>query len=224
MRTYSDAELKRWEITTQSMYRVRRLSSKQTVLAEGSGIVWRDVRSKITKEQCIAELKRVANVIGQTPTTMQFKAKATVSRGTVDGLFGAWNTALCAAGLKLNKKSHNRGITKIQTIAEIKRIATVLHRVPTAREFDKKATFSCDNVQRLFGSWNRALKAARLELHRTVGITKPQAVSEIKRVAKLLGRTPTVVEFNAKATFSSPVVKRLFDTWNAGIKAAELAR
>jgi hypothetical protein len=217
---HTDKELKFWEDNTQSKYRTGRLSPRWVLLAERAGIVWRDAVAVITKEMCIAEIKRVAKQLGHTPTQVAFSTHAIMHNSTVIKLFGTWNKALSVAGMKVNHS--NNKVTKTQALQELKHIAKLLGHAPITTEFDKHANMHSTTVINLFGTWNKGLKAADLVPSRIRGVTKSQVLAEVKRIDKMLGRTPTSEEFTKHASMSIPTVCTLFGTWNRGLQAASL--
>jgi ubiquinone/menaquinone biosynthesis C-methylase UbiE len=178
-----------------------------------------DGRYKITKEQVISELQRVAKKLGYTPTRGDFIKHASVSVQPIIRLFVSWNTALKAAGMKPNNV---KDIPKEQVISELKRVAKKLGRTPTHEDFNKHASVCAATAERLFDTWNKALVAANLKVNLVRGITKEQVLAELKRVAKKLGRTPTQEDFITFASMSVPTVRGLCVTYNAAVEAAGL--
>jgi hypothetical protein len=217
---HTDAELKTWEINVQSHYRTGKLSNEQTVLAEEvAGVVWQTATTVTSKEQCIAELRRVSKNLGHTPTREEYTKHAAISVNTVCRRFGTWNAGLKAARISLRRFM---GITKQQVITELKRVANLVGYTPKALEFDKHASVSYATVTNLFGSWNGGLKAAGLDVLRVMGLTKQQMVSELKRVAKKIGHPPTVVEFCTHADMHASTVINVFGSWNKALRSAGL--
>jgi hypothetical protein len=182
-------------------------------------ISWRELFGKmsITKEQCIAELKRVAKKLGHAPTLGEFNTHSSFSMSTVRTLFGSWNKGLIVARLEPGRV---RARTKEQCIAEIKRTARKLGRVPTRGEFIEHASFSPGTLVRVLGSWNSGLKAAGLEPTKVQGHTKEQCIAEIRSVAQKLGHVPTQTEFVKHASFSTGPVARMFGTFSKGLIAS----
>ena len=115
-----------------------------------------------TRQDVLAELKRVAQLLGKTPTTAEFKLHASFSRIVVSKFFGKWNAALKAAGLPVNKGT---SYTKTDCLKELRRVFKLLRHTPTQKEFNRHATISARVVEYTFGgSWLGALQAAGMQL------------------------------------------------------------
>ena len=175
---------------------------------------------KITKSDCVKELRRVARKIGHSPTIEEFEKHAKFCAGTAENLFGSWNKAKLAAGLKPCWKENR--FTQEQCISELKSIARKIGHSPSAKEFDKHATFTNQVVMSRFGSWNKAKLAAGLNINNRMDISNKECLDELRRVAKQLGHTPTQAEFNTYAQFCSMTIGKRFGTWCKGVKAAGL--
>ena len=117
------------------------------------------MKTSVTKAECLAELQRVARLVGHSPTTLEFDKLASVSARTPIRRFGSWNEGLKAAGLKVIRRTD---ITKTECLSELKRVAKMLSHTPTPGEFNRFASVSQMPVITNFGSWSRGLKAAGL--------------------------------------------------------------
>jgi hypothetical protein len=113
----------------------------------------------ITNATCLAELRRVAKKLGKTPTTKTFRLHSTICAGSVENKFGTWTTALVAAGLTPTK---HVSVSRREIIAELRRLSRTLGHTCSSAEFTRQGRFGVGSAVRKFGSWNRALKSARL--------------------------------------------------------------
>jgi len=174
-----------------------------------------------TKDETIAELKRVAKQLGYTPAQDEFIKHASVGISPVLRLFGSWNRALELAGLGLRKEYH---ISKERIIVALTCVASKLGNTPTMVEFNQCAAMSANAVRNVFGSWTAALEYASLTLNHEKNIPKDRVIAELKRVAKELAHAPSVSEFNKLASISAGTVVNVFSSWSRGLKAAGLKR
>ena len=126
-----------------------------------------NTKTDYTKEELIRQVLMLAEELGRTPTTNEFKQDSrTASVSTVIKLFGSWNEFLEAAGLGVNRKPI-RTYTKEELISQVQMLARELDRTPTHKEFsDDSRMASVSIVKRLFGSWNEFLEAAGLKANR----------------------------------------------------------
>ncbi len=109
------------------------------------------------REEVIAELQRVANLIGkQAVSRREFQRRARFSYAVVDRTFGSWNKGIEAAGLAPDTK--RAGIPDSDLEAEFRRVQEILGEVPTSDEFSAHTNLSVDVYQRRFGRWSKAVE------------------------------------------------------------------
>jgi preprotein translocase subunit Sss1 len=170
----------------------------------------------LTDDQILAEIQRVAKMLGRTPFQSEFHRHVAFSITVVVNRFGTWTNAIKQAGLEL---AWQRRYTKKQIIQEIRRVAKKLRKTPTVDEFKNFISLPC--VYRHFGTWHSALKEAGLEpLGPRRDITDEQILAEIRRVARKLNKTPTVGSFQSQATIDVKTVQNRYGTWNNALKKA----
>jgi hypothetical protein len=117
--------------------------------------------------------------------------------------------------------------TQEQMIAEIQRVAKLLgaNRV-SQDDFEKHGEMSLSGVTYHFGSWNRAIEAAGLEVYdRQAAMSVPilsdsELLEEIIRLTRELGKRPTEREMGAFGRFSP---KPYSDRWGTFAKARDVA-
>lgn len=113
-------------------------------------------------------------------------------------------------------------------IKEIGRVAELVqHPKISTTEFRKHSRVSPSTIQKRFGSWEEALRAAglsdRFDSSNKV-VSKEDIVSELQRVSNLLGTDGFSREqFNANARFTDAVIRRAFGTWHKAMQAAGLS-
>ncbi len=116
---------------------------------------------RYTKEQLIFYLQKLAKKLKATPTTKEMDSyKKFPSSGTYYVRFGSWNKALKKAGLKLNIKTK---YTKEELKENLRLLTKELGRVPKSSDLkNKKWAASYATYRKYFGSWKKALRAAKL--------------------------------------------------------------
>ena len=75
----------------------------------------------ITKDQIIAEFQRFCLKEGRSPNNPDYEPKGNkpFSAATAKRLFGSWNNALVASGLKINCKTENNIPANLSLISSI---------------------------------------------------------------------------------------------------------
>ncbi len=118
-------------------------------------------QQRYPREYLLAELRRVARLLGKIPSMDEFRRESKVSPVTVATRFGGWKKALASAGFDPKKA----GLTyqDIEMVEELRRVASELSRTPSTTEFDERSQMrSSTLIQRLGGSWEAACRTAGL--------------------------------------------------------------
>jgi len=79
------------------------------------------VHNKLSKVECLNELKRVSSLVGGTLSKRKFRELGNISDVTIENKFGTWNNAKEAAGLKTNRSSklkYQEGVPEILNISK----------------------------------------------------------------------------------------------------------
>lgn len=174
---------------------------------------------KYSKEEAILALKTFAASLGRTPSYRDYRNhKIKPSTKVIQDLFGSWSKALQEAQLepiKVIKYSKEDAIKALQEYNK------TTGNTPTYNEILKP---SSTTIEKLFGSWNEAIKAAGLEanLYRSK-YTKDIICDAILRFYSAEKRVPKYDDFTGLVDYpSGHTVCRYFNTWNDAIVASGL--
>ena len=162
----------------------------------------------IPKEACLAELRRVAELVGVTGLSReQFDQYASIASCTVSRRFGGWLIAIESAGLKPSDHAYlPKNPTREECILELQRVAQLLDCSYLTRQgFKKHAAISPFSDWRVFGSWNAALEASGLEMSPNFIREVPlqTLADEFLRVSNQLGRIPTIRQLTRRSRYVS---------------------
>ncbi len=117
-------------------------------------------RRNIPNKELAADIRRVAESMGQTTlTAAAYDEKGRFGKTTILRRFGAWNTALEVAGLRIVLTSNNKEETLFGNLADVWQ---KLGRQPVGSDMEKTAglsKFALGTYEKRFGSWNKALQA-----------------------------------------------------------------
>ena len=188
----------------------------------------------MNKEEFITLMQKTANDLGSNRLTREdFSKHSRVSRNEYAKYFDSWADACSAAGLQMGlpiryfaKKPHSRD----DCLKELHRVAALLGRTDLSSNiFRKHARFGSMVIISEFGSWKSALDEAGLELtakskRDSTPPTQQECVSEMNRVAGLLGQTYlTTKMYDKYANISSYRVSRVFGSWLEALAKAKLS-
>jgi hypothetical protein len=113
------------------------------------------------KDEIIAELRRVAELLGTTSVTrQQFSQYGRIGVKTVEYKFGTWNQAIKAAGLVPTKPGVQNVLLDEELLQEIIRLTKEIGKQPTLGELSAKGQFSLMPYKTRWGSLDEACKVA----------------------------------------------------------------
>lgn len=112
----------------------------------------------VTDDEILADLKRVAALIGQeTVSQPSYKLHGAYDDRTVSRRLGTWNKALTLAGLKI---SIEKNISDDRLFENLLNLWQILGRQPRRRDLTiPQSAFSQSPYTRRFGSWTKTIES-----------------------------------------------------------------
>jgi len=123
--------------------------------------------------------------------------------------------------LPYDLKPYNKDITDQELLDDLRRVAQLLQKT-TVRyaEYPEYGRCASRVFETRFGSWNRALQAAGLEITRRQDIPDIDLFGNLEQVWRTLGRQPRREELRKPfSAFSGGVYERRFRGWRAALEA-----
>lgn len=116
-------------------------------------------RVKITREEIIEEIRRIANKLGKDKLSRsEFRSNSMVSLWHVDKLFDSWNDAIREAGLV--PVPQRKRIQEDDLFTEMREVFLTFGGICNRTRFSKLSKrYSVDVYKKRFGRWNNVLKA-----------------------------------------------------------------
>ena len=119
-------------------------------------------RKKLTIEEkkslAKEEIRRIAKLIGKTPTKNEYKEfnDVKIAYGQIVYVYKSWNAAITDAGLKVNqyRLPNTSEIPKEVLVDEFIRVANIVGHMPVFRIFSQHSTMSLTPFLRQFKTWN----------------------------------------------------------------------
>lgn len=203
------------------------------------------IRNRFSDEQLIAELQRVAELVGKLVLTRtDFTKYSKINCATPKTRFGGWRAALERAGLghmytgQVEKSRHLATIEHSDEvlIEELRRVGHLVDSPMFAgRDLARYSKITPATFMRRFGSWKTALKRAGLgdrfsgEVKEVDYVTRgrysdEELFAEVRRVAGLVGKTRlTRGEFTRFSGMDADAVGRRFGgSWKVVLERAGL--
>ena len=206
----------------------------------------------INKEQrLIEDVRNVAEVVGERPTTTQMNELGIHSSGIIITHFDSWDVAIEVAGVgDTGTKNHNKASEQTQTTAQSAEtetqpeIASSTQNEASSPDEGPKPGELIDELQRLDektdgypkttqvrsqGKYNPEQYYAEFgswdDALRAAGIDKGQRlIDELLRVAKIVGDVPTTTDMNEHGAVSATLHSSHFGSWPDALDAAEEQR
>ncbi|QAU13523.1 hypothetical protein EKH57_12830 [Halorubrum sp. BOL3-1] len=177
-------------------------------------------QSSVTDSELLAELRRLYDKIGETPTSRDMAEKGNYAPSTYSIAFGTWNSAIQEAGLELGKQ---REIPASKLIDELQRLADDLGEPPTVHQMEERGQFGASTYSTEFGSWNEALREANLGTNKEGNIDDSDLLDEIQRLKREHKKVPTASEMSQYGRFAVTTYNRSFGSWNEALREAGFA-
>jgi hypothetical protein len=184
-------------------------------------------------EQMLNALRAAAAELGAEFGHEEYKSVSATrgwpSANAIAARFGSWNQAREMAGLPVVRPIQ-RGWTRDELIRALRAAARRLGRTPMAREWNGLAgelgwPHSATVIRTVGGgSWERAIEEAGLARRPRSAWTTEQVIALLRADAYQRGWPPREHEWQARGTDrpSSHQVKRLFGSWGAALREANL--
>ena len=170
---------------------------------------------RYSHRQLIGKLKCFSKKLGRTPKVSDLmKEKKFPSYISFYSKFGSWNNALKAAKLNLNfEYNYHSKEELLKLLIEFK---NKYGHVPKIEDFRNNPKLpSATSYFNKFGSWNKALEKASLEINVKKNYTKDELINSLKDLSKRLGRVPTSNELGKKNNMPDrSVFEDRFGSWN----------
>jgi len=113
----------------------------------------------------------------------------------------------------------NTPVENAELICDIKRIVGELGKnTLTLREYGELGNYDGSTITRRFGSWNKALTSAGLQLSNQFNISDEELFENILRLWEYFGRQPRRSDLaEPPSTISQSPYKRRFGSWSASL-------
>lgn len=201
----------------QRVYRDRFGSWDEALEAAGLEPLEDDSLQPVSSSELRAELQRLAEEIGDTPTSRQMDEQGAYSSEAYRRHFGSWNSALEAIG---HEPHHEfTPVSTDELLTDLDRLSEELNRRPTATDAIEHGVHGLATYQRRFGSWREAVEAAGFDSS-TTQISDDELVEELHRLHDTLDKVPSIPDIQAEGQYSETPYKERFGSWSEALEAA----
>jgi hypothetical protein len=179
------------------------------------------------KEDLIADLKIVSSLLNQQNLSYAIYSKlGKYSKQLFKSRFGNWNNAKMVAGLAVSIRkpaNHiNRNATDEDLIGDLKRVSSLLNQPKLSYAiYSTHGKYSKELFKARFRTWNKALRAAGLELAKAGQYKNEELFANLLTVWQKKGKQPVKLSFDDKSLSSicATVYTRRFGSIEKALKA-----
>lgn len=175
---------------------------------------------RIPTNDLLEDLSKVGKELGSPPTRSEYNQRGRYTANTLANRFGSWILALAKAGWTVNRSGSQ--ISSESLLQDLRRVVERLGYVPTNSEYTQFGAHSASALIERFGSWADAVQQAGYPAKISLPFSASDVVSEILRVSRELGRSPSRDEFEHHSNISRGPATRIFGSWIAALAAAGL--
>lgn len=128
--------------------------------------------------------------------------------------------------MKFELKPYNHGASDDELLSDLKKVASNLKlNTLGKKEYLKYGRFHYSTITRRFGSWNKALKLAGLEIENFSKLSVDELLKDLKRVAiELNKKSLTRDEYTKIGKYSTDSFRRHFGSWFKALEKAGLEK
>jgi len=177
---------------------------------------------KYTADEVRKKLKTLANCLGRSPTTAEFREAYDISHGVFEDYEGldSYSEELRNLGLQPNCA---QDLDKDDLLNDLKRIGSEIEGVPCAEDVRRHG--KCNSVGpyvRVFGSFTQALEHAGFDIPgaQRREISEQELVEDYRKVADELGEVPSYTDIENHSSYSPTTYENTFGTFLLAKKAA----
>jgi sulfur relay (sulfurtransferase) DsrC/TusE family protein len=176
----------------------------------------------VTNEELIEELQDYAEEIGETPTKRKMNLDGRWTGKTYQRHFGSWNEAVKAAGLDINLENDVVD-SEEELLQDLRDFAEEIGKTPSRRKMNLDGPWDGKTYRVHFGSWNKAVKAAGLDVNseHKIANNKEELLQDLRDFAEEIGETPNSHIIKKKcAPWSLPTYRKYFGTFDTALYEA----
>lgn len=193
--------------------------------------------ARIPDEELLDEIRRVAEVVGHTPSGSEMNKYGECSKSACSRRFGSWNQAKEAAGLEqtapgdsstqidYDEREFDNVYSDEGLLADLREVAEIVGYPPSRSEYNEHGQYSYATFEKRFGSWTSAIENAGLDSSDTDKlrrISDSQLLEELSRLAEECGRSPWAQLMTDQGRYGVSIYNRRFGSWNSALEEAGL--
>ncbi len=175
-------------------------------------------KQNISKDEFIVEFRRVKQLLGYTPSTIEMKKHGDIAPNSYKRIWGSWSNFL----KEMEEPYQKRNITKEDLVKAYLKLKKQLNKDSlTQRDMDDYGDYSSSVYLRRFGSWNKFLTSIVYDKPNiNTNISKGDLKSDYYRIKNLLGKQKlSAMDIKRNGKYSLSTYLKKFGKWNDFLKS-----
>ena len=181
-----------------------------------------DYHRNISDQELIQDVQDVAKSLGKdTLAGSEYSLHGKYNHATLQRRFGSWKKVLQLCNLQLKGHNFRCNFSNEEMIADLKRVANIVNvDSPTQEHYNRHGMYHSVTLCRKYGSWNKVLSFAGMELNLRHNISDEEMFEEIERIWIILGKQPTATDIKSGISkYSLASYVRRFGGWRKALEA-----
>jgi len=181
----------------------------------------------LSRDKLRSYLREFGEPHGRTPTRAELRERGEFSPWVFSDRFSSWLAALDAAGFDITPRTTPAAATvsyrDLRTTLE--KLATELGRPPSRADVDTHNDYASDLYCAAFGSWEDALRFARLPIETVRGgptYTTETLLEHLRELSEQLERPPSVTDLQDHGEYALGTYQHRFGSWTNALRSAGL--
>jgi len=125
-------------------------------------------------------------------------------------------------GMNFQLKPFYRNISDEDLLEDLRRIGLSFGGKIQREQYNSLGKYHSSTVEKRFGTWNKALLKAGLEIITLRDMTDENLLEDLRRVAMIFDGKIKMDQYNSKGNYHSSTLEKRFGTWNKALIAAGL--
>jgi hypothetical protein len=209
------------EVRSETPYHVQtykeRFGSLSAAL-EQADIPTYNIGYKRTREELLAELRRLDEDLGHAPSTTDMQAEGEYVYRTYIDRFGGWQEAVEAAGL--DPETINYRLSTDELLNELRFLEEKLDKTPAKWDMSLHGRFSPAPYLLRWGKWKDVLEEVGMEPENAKQIPDQVLQADLRRVIATICEEPTWGQLNEHSSFSASTFYERFGSVEEAVRKA----
>ena len=169
-------------------------------------------RNNISEAEFIAEFKKVKQLLGHRPTTIEMSKHGSIAPNSYKKIWGSWSNFLKEQGESCQKKN----IQEAELIREYLKLKKILRKHSlTQKDMNEFGKYSSSVYERRYRSWNKFLLEIGDVPNVRTDISREELISEYFRIKANLQKIKlSANDIKLNSRFSLSTYLNRFNTWN----------